>query len=154
MQNVEYTEVKENLINKILVILSIVVIPAVISSVVRYFQIGWQPTFWLHVIVIPTLVIFAYYKKLLSLSVKTLFLIILCFALSIFGFLDYSLSSSGIEYLMMGVLVTVVFFGKKTGEVVYFISIFIIDRVRTTGEAVSRLSHTITNSFLSPIESN
>ena len=129
MENDTYKEIKENLINKILVILSIVAFPAVISSVLRIIDIGWKSTFYIHIGIIPVLLLFTIYRKSISLNLKTLFLIFLCFILSIFSFFDYSLSGSGVQYLMLAVLTAVVFTGKKLGKFIYVLAIIIISIV-------------------------
>lgn len=129
MKNDTYREIKNNLINKILMILVFVTIPAVASSVVRYIQIGWQSTFYIHVSAIPIVILFAFYRKSISLHIKVLFLILLCFILSVFGFLDYSLSGSGIQYLMLCVLMAVVFMGRKIGIWIFVLCIMIISLV-------------------------
>ena len=71
MDNDTYTEIKENLINKILIILSIVALPAVISSILRIIDIGWKFTFYIHIGIIPVLLLFTIYRKLISLNVST-----------------------------------------------------------------------------------
>jgi len=143
MDNDTYKEIKENLINKILIILSIVAFPAVISSILRIIDIGWKFTFYIHIGIIPVLILFTIYRKLISLNVKTLFLIVICFILSIFSFFDYSLSGSGVQYLMLGVLVSVIFIGKKVGKLIYLLSaitILIVGFLSINGNIESQIN--------------
>jgi hypothetical protein len=125
MSNIEYHHIKEELINRVLVILSVVVIPAVGFSLLRFFQIGWQTVYYIHIIMIPTFAILAFYRKKLSLSSKTIFLMSACLLLSIFGFLDFGLGSFGIQFLMLYLLLAVVFL-KKIAIPAYVSSLIII----------------------------
>lgn len=124
--NEEYHEIKNELINKLIFILGIVVIPAVFSSLIRFFQIGWQKVFLTHIFMIPALIILAIYRKKLSLFIKTIFLMSICLLLSILGLIDFGLGSFGIQFLMLCLLLAVVFLEKKIAIWTYVICITII----------------------------
>lgn len=125
MPNEEYHNIKEELIDRVLVILSVVAIPAVGFSLLRFFQIGWRTVYFIHIIMIPTFVILALYRKKLSLSSKTILLMSTCLLLSIFGLLDFGLGSFGIQFLMLYLLLAVVFF-RKIAIKAYVSSLIII----------------------------
>jgi len=64
-----YSNLKNELINKIMVILAFVTIPATASSLARFYQIGWQPSYFIHIGVIPIIVLLAVYRKSISLYI-------------------------------------------------------------------------------------
>lgn len=124
--NEEYHEIKNELINKLIFILGFIVIPAVFFSLLRFFQIGWQKAFFIHILMIPALIILAIYRKNISLSLKTILLMSICILLSILGFIDFGVGSFGIQFLMLCLLLAVVFLERKIAIWTYALCLTII----------------------------
>jgi hypothetical protein len=126
MESDGYNKVKNRLLNKLLVILAILIFPAIIVSLLRVFQTGWQPAFFIQAALVPLVVLIAIFRNVLPLKVKALSLILFAFIVAVVGLIQFSLSSSAIQYMMMGVLVAVVFLGSRAAVWVYALSAVVL----------------------------
>ncbi len=114
--------VRNKLIDKGLIGLMIFIFPALIISVSRIIEIGWNWIYFLHFILAFAAILIYIYRSILSVEIKThcictLFLI-LCFTSS----LKFGISAGGSSYLVPITLSTLIF-GKRTGFVYFIISI-------------------------------
>lgn len=126
MPNDAYHAIKDDLINKVLLVLGIVAIPIIGISLLRILAMGWQFFFVIHIMSIPVVIAFAIYRKSIPLNIKVAYLILILSIISIFGFINLSLSGSGIPFMMLSILIAVTFLTKKTAIWFYFLSIVIV----------------------------
>ena len=108
-----YDKIKDELINTLLLILSFVSIPALAFSISRFFHIGWQPAFLIQLILAILLILFAFYRKSISLYIKAGLLVFISLVVSVIAFFNFALSGSGFPFLLISVLIAVVFLGVK-----------------------------------------
>lgn len=121
-----YHAIQDELINKVLLVLGIVVIPIIGISLLRIFTMGWQFFFIIHILCIPVVIVFAIYRKSISTKIKVAYLILILSIISIFGFINLALSGSGIPFMMLSILIAVTFLRKKTALWFYFLSVVIV----------------------------
>ena len=129
MTNNSHRKIQEKLINKMLLALALIAIPAVSFSLFRFTDIGWQSSFAIHIIIGLITIIFAILRKKISYQIKVNVIIGISFALSIAEALNLGLSGFFIEYLMLAVFGAVVFWSRKSAIIILIlgsISIIII----------------------------
>lgn len=121
-----YFEIKDALINKVMLVLGIAAIPIIAISLLRILAMGWQSFFYIHILSVPAVILFAMYRKSISLYIKVFYLIAILFIISIFGFLNLSLSGGGIPFMILSIFVAVTFLDRKTAIWFYFLSVVIV----------------------------
>ena len=121
-----YSAIKDALINKVLLALGIVAVPIIAISLLRILTMGWQFFFLLHIISVPVVILFAICRKWISLQIKVYYLIFIFFIIATFGFINLSLSGSGIPFMMLGILIAVTFLERKTAIWFYVLSVIIV----------------------------
>lgn len=124
-----YREIQETLLNKTIYILGLIVIPALAMSLFRFFEIGWQPAFSLHVIVALFILGFALKRKSISYNMKASFLIIIFYLIGLTSALNFGIVGFFIPYLMLCVFIAISFVSRKLGLIIYLASaltIFVI----------------------------
>ena len=122
-------EIQERILNRMILLLCFIAIPALSFSLFRYFEIGWQPTFYFYSFMAFTMILFAFYRKRIPYHIKTSFLLLMIFSIGISASLNFGLSSFMFPYYLLSVLIGVLFLGKKHAILVFFtgaISIVIV----------------------------
>jgi len=126
-QNIKFMEAKlqeirNKLIDAALVGVLIISVPTLTTSVLRYFQIGWQWIYPFHLALAITGFIVYFRRKRLSVRFKAHFLSILFLVLSFLGAIKFSLSG-GIYACLGTVAICTLIFGKRTGLIYAIVSI-------------------------------
>ena len=125
MTSVTYLEIKNNLINRILLILGTISIPVIAISVFRMTTIGWRPIFVFHLLIVPLLIGLSVFRKRIPLLIKSISLIFIFILVSILGLRNFGLSGSGVPFLMLGVFVAVTFLSQKAALRFYLFGVLI-----------------------------
>jgi len=120
----ELDGLKERLINKAIIGCSIFFAPAYISSILRYFHIGWHPLYTLHTIIILVLIFLFIRRKKLSYPLKTHVFCVIIMLVSIGSVVFFQTAGDKI-LAFISVLVAVLILGARTG-IIYALAYFLI----------------------------
>lgn len=109
-------QIRNKLLNNLLLGFMIFVIPAYILSIIRYFQIGWSWIFLFHsLIVIVSFIVFLF-RFTLSIQFKTHFISIIFILISVGGTIRFGISSS-FFYCLISIIISTIIFGKRIGYI-------------------------------------
>ncbi len=117
-----YREIQETLLDKTIYALSLIIIPTLAVSLFRFFEMGWQPAFGLHIILAFFILGFAFKRKLIPYNIKVSFLIILFYLLGVISALNFGMAGFLIPYLMLCVFIAISFTSRKFALIMYFSS--------------------------------
>ena len=119
-------EVRNQLLDKSLVVLAVLALPVVIVSLFRAQSTGWQPIMYLHIfigILIPVSIIL---RRRLTLRVRIAIIFGSLLFMGIVGLLTYGLIGAGILILTTVCLTFTIVFGLRSGMIVFIASIITI----------------------------
>lgn len=126
MENNSHREIREGLINKLVLLLSIFAIPATMLSSYRSVDIGLQPLFVIQSIATLIMIVVAFFRKSLPYAIKITSLLLLLYLLGTASSINFGLAGFITEYLMLAILFGVVFLGKKWALIIFTTSFVII----------------------------
>ncbi|MEN8906917.1 MAG: response regulator, partial [Clostridiales bacterium] len=148
-------EIKENLINKIILIFSLLALPLIIKLLLTFFaQIDEpDPRLIAQIFIVSSLNFLNLYKKKVNLRVKSS---LIFFAMLVAGFVaiyTFGVFSNGIILIMCTCILTTIIFGKKIGFVFLLIS-YIFIFVISYGVAFGIISfgNKYTGEILNPVD--
>ncbi len=121
-----HREIQEQILNKLLLVLSFVATPVVIASLSRYFQIGWQSAYIVHIVAAVIVICFAIYRKVINYNLKAIYLIAILIVLAINGYIALELNSYFRTFLVLAVFIATIFLGRKYAIFLYILSAIII----------------------------
>lgn len=137
----ELDSLKERLINKAILGLSIFFVPAYISSILRFIQIGWHPIYALHTFTLAILVFLIVRRKKLHYQLKTHIFCVIIMLLAIASVVYFQTAGDKI-LAFVSVLIAVLILGGRIGimyAIAYFliyILLFILHRTDVLGVSV------------------
>ena len=108
-------QVREKLVNGVLLILPILMVPATILSWFRVYTVGFQPIMVLNTVVTTGLCVAASMRHRVSFQVKSWILLGVLYLLSIAGLLTFGLVSLGTDALVLMTVLTTALLGRKWG---------------------------------------
>jgi hypothetical protein len=114
-----HREIQEKLLNKSLLIFGIIAVPTLLTGLFLVFDLGWQPAFTVNSIAVLLILVFAVFRKTISYTIKTMFLVIVYFVIAVSSSLNFGLNGFLLEFLMLSVFVGVIFQGKKQAIWIY-----------------------------------
>jgi len=118
-------QIQNKLINNVLSVQFVFAIFALIASLFRAFQMGWQPVFGVHLFsAILSLSLFLFRYKL-GFVLKSHLASSLCLFIGLAGAFFYGVSG-GFFFCILSVIVSALIFGKRMGMLYAFLSIFFI----------------------------
>ncbi|MCW8856038.1 MAG: GGDEF domain-containing protein [Kangiella sp.] len=110
--------------DRLIVLLAICAIPAIISSLARIPEMGFQSSMFIHIVVGILLIIISVFHKILTFKVKTNVILAISVAISVIGLWDWGLVGNGFVWMLLSAgLFALVYDSKK---VLLFNSLFII----------------------------
>jgi len=112
-------EIQERLLNRVLLILGIITIPALFFSILRYINIGWSYVYIVNTAMGLIVIFLSLFRNYVSYNLKVTLLIAVFSGLAIGGALHIGLSSFFIQYLMLSILTGVIFAGRKKAFYIY-----------------------------------
>ncbi len=121
-----HREIQERLLDKVLLILGIIAVPALLISILRYIDIGWHNAYYINMGITLVVILFAVFRKMISYYAKTACLIAVFIVLAVSGARYTGLSSFYIPYLMLSILAGVIFMGRKKAIYIYLAGAAII----------------------------
>lgn len=108
-------QVREKLVNGVLLILPILMVPATILSWFRVYTVGFQPIMVLHTVVATGLCVAASMRHRISLHAKSWLVLGVLYLLSIAGMLTFGLVSLGTDALVLMTVLTTALLGRRWG---------------------------------------
>lgn len=108
--------IQERIVNVAFVVLSISSLPALIASLARAAEIGWQPVMYFHVVAYLGLVAMAVFRKRVPHTPKTVFLTLLFLIVGIAGLASFG--PIGITTIALTTILATIFFGLRPGMIV------------------------------------
>ena len=126
IENISLRKIQTNIVDNIILAISIVAIPAVGGSLIRYFTIGWQAVFSVHIVLALCIILISFRRKRLTYKFKVYFILFLFLMLAIGAGVNLGLNGFLLEFLTLMVFLSVVFLSKKRVYVVYLLSILVI----------------------------
>ncbi len=116
-------QLKNDLVNIALVIFAIISLPALASSVIRFFEIGFQPIMLFHAFIASLILFSTIKRKTLSYAFRSSILLGVFMLIGISGIGVFGLTGNGGPFLFTGIALATVLFSKKTGLVLFALSI-------------------------------
>ncbi len=125
----EFTFIKMNVLDKLLLYMTIGAFPLLATSLLIFYSSGWKPSMILDTVGLISIPIIYFLKRRLSYNFKSAYLIILGYSAAIMVLLDYSFFGTGIIILSSITLISTLFFGKKVGWILMVMNLFTIATV-------------------------
>ncbi|MBF0233589.1 MAG: hypothetical protein HQK65_11200 [Desulfamplus sp.] len=100
--------------------------PVLLISLGRTFETGWQPIFYLHILLYCIMAVIALLRHFLSITFRATSMLFILLTLGLADLLQYGLCGLGIVFLSIFCLNTPIMFGKKWGVIALSISLFAI----------------------------
>lgn len=116
----------ENLLNTSIVALTIVTLFAVLSSIYRSIEAGWQPVMYFHLGILILLAIVAVFRRSIPYFRKSVLILGLFFLAGLVGTISFGLVGNGILLLAGFVMTAVAFLGIRAGIISGLLSILAI----------------------------
>ena len=107
--------VRERMVDRVLVVLAILMVPAAVLSWSRVLLIGVQPVMYLHAAVAIVLCVAAMLRRRLSFAMKTLVMLAPFFVMGAAGLIAFGVVGLGGLLLIIFIMMTTVFLGKRQG---------------------------------------
>ncbi len=114
----ELYRIKNNIINKVVIISAIFISPSFIASVLRTLEIGWQNLYYLHTIMTVISIWLLFFKKKLNLNTKIHFVAVIYLLVGIAGL--YAFGFTGGFYLCLIPIILSGILLKKNVAIRYF----------------------------------
>lgn len=119
MINDTHRDIQERLLDRLILILGGITIPAVSISLFRFFSIGWKPAFTVHLAVAAFFLLVAVYRKSISYHVKVGVVVAVFFLLAISSALNLGMMGFLVGFLMLALFLGIVFWGRKPAMGIY-----------------------------------
>lgn len=119
MDNSTHRQIQNRVLDRLLVTMGIIAIPVVASSVFRVIDTGWDNVYYMHIAAGGIVLLFAFLRKHLSYSLKTVYLVVIFFLLSASWGLSTGQCGNFVPYLMLSILVSSIFWGRKHAIIIY-----------------------------------
>lgn len=121
MENQEITQLKEKIINRLIVLTALLLVFPYITSLFRSFQLGWMPIFTLHSLLYFSSLVLAILRKRLNIKVKIIAISTVYFLISYVGSFYFSVAG-GYFFIIMAVAILTFLVKRKT---TIFILVFV-----------------------------
>ena len=115
-------QLKSDLVNKALIILGIISVPALASSLLRYLQIGFLPIMASHILIVSLILFTTLKRNSLPYLFRASVLIGIFMIIGISGISTFGLTGNGVPFLFTGIVLSTVLFNKKLGLTFFLIS--------------------------------
>ncbi len=101
------------IINRIVILTTILLLPALIMSLARYFTTGWVNVYLFHIILYCLILLTAIYRKRIKTSYKIVFITFIYFAIANVGLLTWSLGGAYF-YIILAIAILTILTKRKT----------------------------------------
>ncbi len=120
-----FSQIKEDISYKLLVIALIVSVPGVVVSIIRIFNFGVTPQFLVDISVFFALLFLLIFRHRIKFLVRISVLIFWALLLGTTSLLNWGLFNLGSFILFYSIVLALVFFGLRWGTILYFITLII-----------------------------
>lgn len=127
MQN-ELSKIKDEVVNKIVVMSAIFFIPPYIFSLLRWFEIGWQDIYVFHSLLYFSVLALAIFRKKLNYFQKTVLISLLYLTISLIGLVKFALNG-GFYYSIIAMAILAILTKRKFAIYVNIIIIILFSFV-------------------------
>lgn len=122
-----FDEVKEQILDTIYLIATILVFPVVFTSVIRFLKTGWLAIYTWHIAEIFVVIIIYLFRKHLPFTQKIYAFILIINIPVVLGFFSFGLMANAKLYILLSVILLVLLIGRKSVYIYLgLISIFLI----------------------------
>ncbi|MBT7770709.1 MAG: PAS domain S-box protein [Rhodospirillales bacterium] len=123
---VSLTDIRGNIANGTLIVLSIIAVPALIFSLLRIQSIGWQPVMGLHLVAASVIWAATLARKRTGYPIRAIVIVGVIALIGLGGFLNFALNGAGYPFFFASVIFATVLFGKRGGFVMLFLALLSI----------------------------
>ena len=121
-----FDRVREDLLDKLLVSVAVVALPALIASLYRMVDIGWQNIMVVHIISYAAVAAAALLRRRLRLFPKALIVVSIGFVNGVLGILFMGLIGSGGLFMMFTIILATMFIGVRLGGMLILVSCLLL----------------------------
>ena len=107
--------VRENILNILLVSISIFSIIPLGTSLYRIVEIGWQPIMHIHILAFCSILVATFFRRKLSYGTKSFVLILFALLVGGVALINMGLIGSGIMFMVFAIIFATMFQGVRTG---------------------------------------
>ncbi|MEW6981547.1 response regulator [Colwelliaceae bacterium 6471] len=115
-------KLKSELINTVLIIFSVVALPALIGSLSRIVDIGFMPIMILHIAITLSLAFITIFRRKISFELRSSFVIVILILIGYAGLHNFGLSGNGIPFLLASIIFSSILFNMRTGIILFIIN--------------------------------
>ncbi len=119
----DFDAARSRIVNGCLIGMSLVAIPALVASLYRVVDIGWQPVMYLHIVLAALIISAAFVRERLPYTVRAGILIGTFMALGLAGTMAFGLAANGRFFFLGAIVLSVMFFGIVAGSISLLVSV-------------------------------
>ena len=118
--------VHEDMVNKLLITITIIALPPVVASLYRIVDIGWQNIMYFHGIGYLVICITAVFHKKILFFHKALITITFAFLIGCIATVNMGLIGSGVIFMLFSIILATMFLGVRYGGVLIMASLALL----------------------------
>ena len=122
----QINELRSRLLDKALVFVAILIVPAIFASLLRAYSTGWQPVMYLHILLGILFPVAAFFRRHLAIRIRAIVLFGSIFLTGAAGLFTYGLIGGGIPILVITCLAVTIIFGLRIGVIILIANILLI----------------------------
>lgn len=104
---------KEKILNRVSILIVLLTFPVILNNIFRFFSIGHRPILLIAPFLILLVIISYGLKDYLTYHIRAFILIILVYALALFGYLDFGLQSMSSANFILSITLAIIFLELK-----------------------------------------
>lgn len=117
-RRISVAQLKSDLVNIALIVLAIISIPALASSLLRFFEIGFAPIMVSHIVIVSGILFVTFRRRKLSYRLRAWTLTGTFMIIGISGISTFGLTGNAVPFLFTGIVLATILFDRNIG--VYF----------------------------------
>lgn len=118
----EIQQYRSKICNAFLITIAILAIPALMASLFRINNIGWQPVMAIHVFIATVLWIITLLRKRVPYNYQASFIIFMFLSIGLAGIYQLGLIAGGVVFLVAASPIATLLFGIKEGSIIFLVS--------------------------------
>tara|TARA_R110002050_G_scaffold297339_1_gene458587 strand:+ start:6197 stop:8044 length:1848 start_codon:yes stop_codon:yes gene_type:complete len=108
----ELTNIKDEIINKVVVLSAIFFAPTYVFSLLRWFEMGWQNIYVIHSVVFFGAILLAVFRKKINYNIKTIVISLLYLSVAIAGIIKFALNG-GFYFVVIAIAILAILANRK-----------------------------------------
>lgn len=121
----QYQNVKDKIFNFILLVFSVITLPLLGNSILRYSVTGWKLIYLIQIIIVSFFFLVYFLRNSLPLKVKSVIIISLLLLTSFSGLKYFGYIGAGVLYLIPSIVIANLFLGRKVGYSIIVLAAFV-----------------------------